>query len=160
MKHLNCKVIPGAFKNKGTTHVRSGVVKVKNKVIRIITTFGTKYLIDFLSPSHFIWNIFHHCPAVNISTKKLVHSFHGFTVNKISIPFSSYFNSITDWSWNHLFNYHTVKTGWTCAWKKQVGLLNWSYYDVSHTEFFNLVLAGGYLLLISLHSKISLYAEN
>lgn len=85
MNHLNCKVIPGVFKNNGTTHVRSGVVKVKNKVIGIITTFGTKYMIDFLSPPHFIWNIFHHWPAVNISTKKLVSSFHGFTVNKICI---------------------------------------------------------------------------
>lgn len=88
MTHLNCKVIPGVLKNKGTTHVSSGVVKVKNKVIGIITTFWTKYMVDFLSPSHFIWNIFHHCLSVNISTKKSINSFHDFTFNKISISFS------------------------------------------------------------------------
>lgn len=67
MHHLKVKEILWAFQNESGAHVWGGVVKVKDDIVRIRASLGSKHSIDFPSPLDFIWQPFYIWSTVNES---------------------------------------------------------------------------------------------
>lgn len=44
----------GALQNQGAAHVGGGVVKVKDDVVSLWASFGSKHSVDLLGSPHFI----------------------------------------------------------------------------------------------------------